>query len=429
MNYQNDHYDFSLSYTLSIFIGLNHTRKGIRMASNELPNLRHLSIAHHIGRHHGFSAASKTVNLSPSAITQAMRSLERQLGTEIFDRSPTGAYPNELGRIYLDRVSRAFEALRMAEAVIEPERKRIDIRSRISVSQLRAFITVCACGSYSLAARRLRLSQPSVYKSARSIEIAFDRKLLRPSYSGVDPTPKAKEFSRYASIALSEIERAQEEVHEQQGRMSGRLAIGTLPLVRTRVLPNAVASLVKTFPEANVKIFDGVYSDLLNSLRHGDLDFLLGALRHPLPVKDIEQERLFFDDLNVIVRSGHPILEIECPTIDDLAGLDWIVPRPGTPTRDYFEGLFAEHQTATRASHIECSSLVAIRAILLASNRATILSSHQAGYEITNQDLAMVNIELARSQRPIGITTRSNWKPTNIQREFLSRLQRETSDL
>ncbi|MEM7327481.1 MAG: LysR family transcriptional regulator [Pseudomonadota bacterium] len=396
---------------------------------SDLPNLRHLSIAHHIGRHHGFSAASKTVNLSPSAITQAMRSLERQLGTEIFDRSPTGAYPNELGRIYLDRVSRAFEALRLAEAVVEPDQKRVDIKSRITISQLRAFISVCACGSYSLAARRLKLSQPSVYKSARSIEIAFDRKLLRPSYSGVDPTPKAKEFARYVSIALSEIERAQEEVHEQQGRMSGRLAIGTLPLVRTRVLPNAVASLVQQFPQANVQVFDGVYSDLLNSLRHGDLDFLLGALRSPLPVKDIEQERLFFDDLNVIVRTGHPILEIEHPTVRDLAKLDWIVPRTGTPTRDYFEGLFANHQISGHSSHIECSSLVAIRAILLASDRATILSSHQAGYEISHQDLAVVNIRLARSQRPIGITTRSNWKATSIQREFLARLKHETQTL
>lgn len=399
------------------------------MAVNQLPNLRHLSIAHHIGQHHGFSAASKAVNLSPSAITQAMRSLERQIGTEIFDRSPSGAYPNELGRVYLERVSRAFDALRQAEAMIEPELRHVDIKSRISISQLRAFITVCACGSYSLAARRLRLSQPSVYKSARSIEIAFDRKMLRPSYSGVDPTPKAREFSRLASIALSEIARAQEEVREQQGQMSGRLAIGTLPLVRTRVLPNVVASLVQAFPEAKVQIFDGVYSDLLNSLRHGELDLLLGALRTPLPAKDIEQELLFHDDLNIIVRTGHPILEIKRPTVRDLAQLDWIVPRVGTPTRDYFESIFGDSVSAAQSNHIECSSLVAIRALLLASDRATILSSHQAGYEISKKDLAIVNVDLLGSQRPIGITTRGNWKATKIQHEFLWRLKHEAHQL
>ena len=399
------------------------------MALNELPNLRHLSIAHHIGKHHGFSAASKAVNLSPSAITQAMRSLERQLGTEIFDRSPSGAFPNEMGRVYLDRISRAFEALRLAESVIEPDQKHIDIKSRLSISQLRAFIAVCACGSYSLAARRLGLSQPSVYKSARSVEIAFDRKLLRPSYSGVDPTPKAKEFSRFASIALSEIERAQEEVQEQQGLMSGRLAIGSLPLVRTRVLPNAVTSLMQDFNHAKVQIFDGVYSDLLNSLRHGDLDILLGALRTPLPVNDIEQEHLFYDALNVIVRADHPILDVDRPTIRDLMQLDWIVPRTGTPTRDYFEHLIPDQANADGSRHIECSSLVAIRALLLASHRATVLSAHQAGYEISNHDLAVVNIQLPRSRRPIGITTRANWKPTRIQREFLTRLKAETSTL
>lgn len=399
------------------------------MKHSDLPNLRHLSIALYISKNHGFSAASKAVNLSPSAITQAMKSLESSLGVEIFDRSPTGAYTNARGKVYLDRISRAFEVLRLAEGTLESARTQTQSRSRITISQLRAFITVCESGSYSLAARRLNLSQPSVYKSARSIEIEFDQKLLRPSSSGVDPTPRAKEFTRLASIALSEIERAQEEVHEHQGRMAGRLAIGALPLVRTRVLPNTITSLLQDYPDAKIQIFDGVYGDLLNSLRHGNLDFILGALRDPLPAKDIAQEHLFFDGLSIIVRAGHPVLSMPNPTIEDLTDLDWIVPRRGTPTREYFESLFSEHTDSEQISLVECSSLVAIRAMLLSSDRATILSSHQASYEIEKQDLAVVSIDLEGSQRPIGVSTRSDWRPTGIQREFLERLHLKSDDL
>lgn len=399
------------------------------MRHSDLPNLRHLRIALHISKHHGFAAASKAVNLSPSAITQAMKSLETSLGVEIFDRSPTGAYPNERGKIYLDRIARAFEVLRLAEGTLESARTQAQLRSRITVSQLRAFITVCESGSYSLAARRLSLSQPSVYKSARSIEIEFDQKLLRPSSSGVDPTPRAREFTRLASIALSEIERAQEEVHEHQGRMAGRLAIGALPLVRTRVLPNTLTSLLQDFPDAKVQIFDGVYGDLLNSLRHGNLDFILGALRDPLPAKDIDQEHLFFDGLSVIVRNGHPILSLDNPTMEDLVTLNWIVPRRGTPTREYFESLLPEDTDQQQINLVECSSLVTIRAMLSSSDRATILSSHQASYEIDKQDLAVVKIDLRESQRSIGVSTRGDWRATGIQRAFLTRLRHESSAL
>lgn len=401
------------------------------MRSNiaSLPNLRHLSIALHIKKHHGFAAASKAVNLSPSAITQAMKSLEKGLGTELFDRSPTGAFPNERGSLFLDRIAHAFDALKLAEHCLDASGRRVDIKSRISISQLRAFITVCESGSYSLAARRLNLSQPSVYKAARTIEVEFDQKLLRPSFSGVDPTPRAREFARLASVALSEMERAQEEVHEHEGRMAGRLAIGALPLVRTRILPAAVTALLQRYPEADVQIYDGVYSDLLNSLRHGSLDLILGALRDPLPVKDIQQEHLFDDGLNIIVRAGHPVLRHPGLSLETISQLDWIVPRRGTPTRDYFDDLLDQADTISDFNIVECSSLVAIRAMLLASDRATILSSHQAGYEIENKDLAVAPLELVGSQRPIGMTTRNNWRPTRIQREFVSIVKSETSQL
>jgi len=396
------------------------------MSKPSLPNLRHLNIALHIGANYGFSAASKAVNLSPSAITQAMRGLENQLGVEIFDRSPNGAQPNEMGRVYLDRIALAFEALSRAEAALDADRKTAAIKARLSVSQLRAFVMVCQSGSYSLAARRLGLSQPSVYKAARSVETTFNRRLFQPSSFGVDPSVKAKEFARHVSLALSEIERAHEEVQELRGKMEGRLAIGTLPLIRTSVLPKAVTALLSDFPQVRVQIIDGIYGDLLDSLRHGDLDVICGALRNPLPSRDVEQTSLFKDRLSILVRNGHPILQQSAPSIDQLASLDWIVPRHGTPTRSYFEQLFQTNETGRVPRIIECSSLVAIRAMLMTSERATILSSHQAGYEIEKGDIAIVNAELQGSNRPIGVTTRLNWRPTGVQREFLKRLKQET---
>ena len=315
-----------------------------------LPNLRHLNIALHIGNNYGFSAASKAVNLSPSAITQAMRGLEEVLGAQIFDRSPSGAFPNELGRVYLNRIQRAFEALAQAEASLSSGTKSVEIKKRISISQLRAFIMVCQTGSYSLAARELGLSQPSVYKSARSVEVTLDKKLFRPSSVGVDPTPRAREFARHASIALSEIERAQEEVHEQQGKMAGRLAIGTLPLIRAKVLPNAVTAVLNEHPDAQVQVFDGVYSDLLDSLRHGELDLILGALRYPSPAKDVEQGALFDDGLSILVRRDHPLSAAGTPSMEQLAKLDWVVPRKGTPTHRYFESLFEPIRAAGKCA-------------------------------------------------------------------------------
>jgi len=392
------------------------------------PNLRHLNIALAVGRSHGFSNASASVNLSPSAVTQAMRRLEETLGAIIFDRTRLGAFPNELGRIYLDRVQRAFSALALAEQALEPGRERGLLATQGSVPQLRAVIAIVRCGSYSLAARDLGLSQPSIYKAARTLEALLCQQLFRPSSLGAEPTYQARKFARYASIALSEIERGQEEVLEFQGRKEGRLAIGSLPLMRTRMLPNAVIKLLDIYPDARVEVVDGVYSDVLDALRHGALDMIVGALRDPAPAKDITQSTLFRDELSVIVRKGHPMASKGAqPDLSALAELDWLVPRVGTPTRTYFDEMFQGLGYPSRI--VETSSLMMIRAMLLGGDRAALLSANQAEFEIRRGDLAVVDLKLDGASRPIGVTTRSDWKPTQVQRKFLDLLQAEAQAL
>lgn len=44
-------------------------------------------------------------------------------------------------------------------------------------------------------------------------------------------------------------------------------------------------------------MIEGPYHDLLAGLRRGDIDFLIGALRYPSPIDDIEQQTLFDDTL------------------------------------------------------------------------------------------------------------------------------------
>lgn len=54
----------------------------------------------------------------------------------------------------------------------------------------------------------------------------------------------------------------------------------------------------------------------------------------------------------------------------------------GSPLRAHFDALFAEAEVDPPHCPIECNSLVAIRALLLESDRLALLSEHQARHEI-----------------------------------------------
>jgi LysR family transcriptional regulator of gallate degradation len=144
--------------------------------------------------------------------------------------------------------------------------------------------------------------------------------------------------------------------------------IGTLPLARSSLLPNAVNALARLRPDVQIGIVDGPYDDLLHRLRHGTLDLMIGARRIPAPVDDIVQETLFHDRLALVARSGHPLSAKRALSVQDLAGYLWVIPKRGPPTTEHFDALFRDAGLDPPKGLVESSSLILIRGLLLGSD-------------------------------------------------------------
>lgn len=83
--------------------------------------------------------------------------------------------------------------------------------------------------------------------------------------------------------------------------------VGSLPLPHTYLLPKTIIDITGDYTDLSVGIVDGPYPSLLHLLRHGEMDIIVGALRDPLPTKDVGQEVLFSEPLSIIVRTDHPL--------------------------------------------------------------------------------------------------------------------------
>jgi DNA-binding transcriptional LysR family regulator len=385
-----------------------------------IPNLRHLYAVAEAARQGSISRAADNVHLSQSAVTQGIARLEKTAGERLFDRTNSGIFPTEAGRHFVARIERAFQKLKAWQNEIDPGGGSSEpLYRRTTSTQLRALIAVVENGGFSLAARELGRSQPSVYRSARDLERLCGRELFRRTGNTVEPTVCARLMARCASLAFAEIHQGFEEIDELNGRMQGTVKVGCLPLARTSLLPTSITRFLAKHPSARMKVVDGPYDELLHALLHGRIDLVIGALRLPRPTNQIVQEALFDDPLSIVVRRGHPLLARDLPEVSELAGLDWIVPREGTPARDHFTAFFAEHRVAPPTRLIECSSLVTTRGLLLQSDRAALLSVRQARLDVDSGQLATLFDPLPGTERTIGLTYRSDWQPTTVQREFI----------
>jgi LysR family transcriptional regulator, regulator for genes of the gallate degradation pathway len=191
------------------------------------------------------------------------------------------------------------------------------------------------------------------------------------------------------------------------------------------LVPRALLEFSWQHPEHAVSILDGPYESMLAALRRGAADVLIGALRDPTPSDDVVQEHLFDDPLSIVVRAGHPLDRATPLTVAALAAFPWIAPRPGSPLRRQFDALFERLGPRQTAAPIECNSLVAARAILLASERVMLLSAHQIHHELETGQLAALPHPLGEITRSIGLTVRRDWRPTAVQAQLLDGLRRQ----
>jgi DNA-binding transcriptional LysR family regulator len=290
--------------------------------------------------------------------------------------------------------------------------------------QLRALIAVSKARNFSLAARLVGLSQPSLHRLARDLERIAGVDFYTRTPQGISLTLAAQELARQSGLAFNELRQALEEISDMQGKDLASLNIGALPLTRTSILPRAINALAKLRPDTRVRVLDGPYDDLLHELRHGGIDVLIGALRDPPPISDVVQAPLFDDRLTVIGRLGHPLAGRRRLSIDDLAAYPWIAPRPGPPGRAHFDALFASTPITAREGLVEASSLIVVRGLLMESDRLTLLSAHQVEPELRHGMLEVIRFKVHQSARTIGTTVRSDWHPTATQALFLEIVRR-----
>jgi DNA-binding transcriptional LysR family regulator len=207
-------------------------------------------------------------------------------------------------------------------------------------------------------------------------------------------------------------------VAEPAGR--GSLVNGALPLCRALILPAAIARFTRERPGTMIDVVEGSWRELVDPLRDGVLDLMIGALREIAP-PDCVQAPLMTDRLVVVGRAGHPLAAVDRPTLDQLSGYPWIVGQPGTPLRLQWEKLFAD-RPRPRAP-IECGSVMVIRGVLADGDFLTLLSPDQVALEVERGLLTAIGPRLKHSTRTIGVTTRERWRPTVPQAYFLDLLR------
>ena len=142
--------------------------------------------------------------------------------------------------------------------------------------QISCFIEAARCKSFTLAAKHLYMSQPTLSRSIASLEKELGLSLFRRNaFHGIDLTESGTVMAEALSTALADIERATQKAQELERRRHLRLTLGLLEgQLLDDDLSDTVSRLRQSFPNLTVNIQRNTYQQLMGDLKDGTIDVI-----------------------------------------------------------------------------------------------------------------------------------------------------------
>jgi DNA-binding transcriptional LysR family regulator len=397
---------------------------------SSLPSLWQLRVFEAVARLENVSRASQELLRCQPAITSSIVKLEALLGVRLFDRTSTGTYPTAAGVAVLVRTRQILAAAEQAMLEIGARSSvaPLTIAAGITRVHARAVTAIAEASSLSAAAALLSISEASLQRAARQVEQNTGCQLFKYTACGFTPTLAGAELARRLSLINGQIEALASDVERYKQPAEGRVVVGVLLLDPTIVLTRAIRDLNEQVRDVRIAVVSGGYDPLLKKLHAGEIDFIIGILKHPQYAKDIHEEPLYADEYCVMARKGHPLSVAGAVSPRQLREHEWILPQQGSARRLAFEQIFVDGPPPPKAC-VETFSLSTIRILLDETDALTVLSRSEALCEERMGLLAPLSFPIPGPGPVIGLTMRNQWKPNPIQAAFLDALRRAGRDL
>ena len=299
----------------------------------------------------------------------------------------------------------------------------------VQLRHLRAFVAVAQERHLARAAARLALSQPAVSKTLSELEAIVGTRLVERSQAGrrgvQGLSPAGEQLLGHALRVLEALDASAEAVAPASGERIDRLRIGALPSVAPALLPAALARLRDHRPAVQIAVKSAANAVLLDELRAGELDLVVGRMSDPRLMGGLSFELLYTEPLVFAVRAGHP-LALKAAPLQAVLGCPLVVYGEGTIPRHNTESFLSARGLVLPANALQTLDVAVARALVAVSDAVWITPLGAARGELAEGRLVRLRIDTTGTEEPVGLLLRSDAEPSAL-RSAMAALLREAA--
>jgi DNA-binding transcriptional LysR family regulator len=205
--------------------------------------------------------------------------------------------------------------------LLSMHKQSLDVSS-ISLQQLRVFVAVVECKSFTKAARELFLTQPAISMQIRRLQSLTDAPLFTREGRTLAPTEAGLTVYRSACDVLAASDTLSKDIAGLTAQHLGHVAIGTTPPYSAYVLPRLMAKFRREHPTVRLTLVQGRSADIFERLRLNQID--LAIVRWPQPLDDPYAVLLGTDETIFVESNYHPVCTAEEITLRELVQVPFI---------------------------------------------------------------------------------------------------------
>ncbi|QTN31433.1 LysR family transcriptional regulator [Akkermansiaceae bacterium] len=282
--------------------------------------------------------------------------------------------------------------------------------------QLRALVAVAEEGSFTLASRRLFVTQSAVSHSMRTLEDQLGCKLLDRSGKRVAVTSEGEILLRRCRRILHEIEGATRDLDGLRRWGQTCIRVGAPHSLCHFLIPSVLREFRDCFPRCEPNIDAGDTTMLLEKLDQGELDIVVGL--KPKNHGGDGYRAMFTDELAFVVSPFHPWAANKDDMLNALGDQHFIIYARATETHRLIED-WMERMAGKIRKPLVLGDMQALKEMAKLGTGVGIVAPWVAAREIADGTLCAVPIREPRIRREWGVFHSTQRAPSLVGESFI----------
>lgn len=270
------------------------------------------------------------------------------------------------------------------------------IKAGLKLNHLRLISAISDHGQVSAAAEAMNISQPAASRMLHEVETILKAPLCERAAKGIVMTRFGEAMARRARAILLEIREANREITELKTGFGGAVNMGSVTAPAIGLAVPAIQKVRRLYPAIQINCQVETSNILARDLLSARYDFILGRIPDELNPRLFNSTPLGVEKACLIVRTGHPLLERQPCSLEEISQNEWVFQPSGAMLSRTIETMFIEKGLALPHNIVTTPSVLLTMALIAESDAIAPIAEEVAVF-IASQSNRMGEIAILQT--------------------------------